>query len=168
MFYSVLYIFLLYLTKNIFNGRYCPTIKFARFGRATFSYSAVQPPFNVDFSWTLVYIRKLPFGFKVRRPGISNNPRHCPFSRYKFTHRPIHTLVEWSLGDSQSAVEPVTTRRTLYNDPTMVNYVIDNNHNEYLSDNFILLAYALYLRQQKLFLKENKVILHPYKSLLTK
>ena len=32
------------------------------FERATFSYSTVQPPFDINFSSSLVYIRKLVFG----------------------------------------------------------------------------------------------------------
>ena len=36
--------------------------KVTSFGRATFSYSAVQPLFNINFPWSLDYIRKLAFG----------------------------------------------------------------------------------------------------------
>ena len=65
------------------------------FGRAAFSYSAVQPQFNIIFPWSLcpglpgetVSLAVL-CAANIRRPGISN------------MHRPIHTLVEWSLGDS--------------------------------------------------------------------
>ena len=78
-------------------------------GRATFSYSAIQPPFDINFHQSLGYIRKQaswsPWGnyltpgfvcsqYKLR-PGITNlHRRHRPFMV------PVHILVECSLGDS--------------------------------------------------------------------
>ena len=36
------------------------------FGRAAFSYSTVQPPFDINFPWSLGYIRKLAFALWFR------------------------------------------------------------------------------------------------------
>ena len=36
--------------------------KVTSFGRATFRFSAFQPPFDINFPWSLGYIRKLVFG----------------------------------------------------------------------------------------------------------
>ena len=85
------------------------------FGSATFSYLAVHSPIDINFPWSLGYIRKLAFGspwgnsrflcaVNVRRPGISNLQRHCPLMV------PIHTLVEWSLGDSFHVPREINVR----------------------------------------------------------
>ena len=60
-------------------------------GRATFSYSAFQPLFDIKFRWSLDYIRKLAFSSSwwscfipglsaanIQHPGISNLHRHRP------------------------------------------------------------------------------------------
>ena len=81
------------------------TLKVTSLSRAAFSYSAVQPSFDVNFPLSSIYIRKLAFGSpwgnyftpgfvcNIRRPVASNVHSHRP-------HRvPIHFLVEWSLGN---------------------------------------------------------------------
>ena len=83
--------------------------KFTSFGRAAFTYSAVQPYFNINFPWSLGYIRKLLFGTlwgtyftlilsaaNIRVLWISNLQRRCPI-RVK-----MHTFVESSLGYSHA------------------------------------------------------------------
>ena len=68
------------------------------FGRASFSYSAVQPPFDINFPWSLGLpglTISLPvlYAAKIWHPGISNLQHHP-------LRVPIHTLAKWSLGDS--------------------------------------------------------------------
>ena len=80
-------------------------VKATSFGRAAFSCSVAQPPFNINFPWSLGYIRKLVF----RVPGetisllVFVQPIHSvpeyqtctdtAFSGYKFT--------PWSSGASE-------------------------------------------------------------------
>ena len=88
-------------------SHHLPYNKVISFGRTAFSYSAVQPPFYANFpgNWTALGNSGLPgetislpvlCTANVRRPRISNLHRNYP------TRVPIHTLVEWSLGDSIS------------------------------------------------------------------
>ena len=59
------------------------------FGRDALGYSAIQPPFDINFLWSLDNISKLAFKFfgetislpvlckvNIRHPGISNLHRH--------------------------------------------------------------------------------------------
>ena len=68
---------------------------------------AIQPPFDINFPWSLGYIRKLVFGSpwgnyftpclfaaNVWRPGISNLHRHSPF-------RVLYQITHWSSGASE-------------------------------------------------------------------
>ena len=77
--------------------------KVASFSRAALSYSTVQPPFDINFPWSLGYIRNYHSGLpgetislpglcvaNILRLGISNLNRHRP------PRVPIHTLVEWT------------------------------------------------------------------------
>ena len=45
-----------------YSSTLCLKLKVTRFGRATFSYSAVQPSIDINLTWWLGYIRKLAFG----------------------------------------------------------------------------------------------------------
>ena len=79
--------------------------KVTSFDRASFSYLAVQPPFYLNFLWTLGYARRLAFGSPwgvYFTPGLCEDNLRCRgISNLRWQHRPvrvpIHTLVEWSL-----------------------------------------------------------------------
>ena len=87
---------------------YINKVKVTSFGRATNSYSAVQPLFVIKLPLSLGYTRKLAFAspwgkyftpglcaVNMRRPGISNLKKHSPF------RVPIHILGELGgLGDT--------------------------------------------------------------------
>ena len=70
----------------------------------------IQPfshPLTFNFPWSLGYIRKLAFGSpwgSYFTPGFVCSqhmaPRNINLHRHHLLRVPIHTLVEWSLGDS--------------------------------------------------------------------
>ena len=79
-------------------------VKVTSFGRVAFSYSAVQPLFDIQLPLVIGLQKESPWGnyftpgliaAKMRHQGISNLHRHRPLRGVT-----IHTLVEWSVGDS--------------------------------------------------------------------
>ena len=80
--------------------------KVTSFVKATFSYSAVQSPFDINFFWSSGYIMKLAFGSLWRRyftPSFVRSQHTVP-KNIKLAHTlsmvPIHPLVELSFGYS--------------------------------------------------------------------
>ena len=110
-------------------------VKVSRFGRVAFSYSDVQPPFDIKFPWSSGLPGEtisLPVlcAANIRLTGISNLHRNRPL------RVPIHTQVKLSLGESILVPREIHVRSvriqtrdlSIFLTPMYVDNQIYNNH----------------------------------------